>query len=49
MGSQNINVISDSKAKQEFTKYLLNDVKALETMLKEDRFEDDIQRIGAEQ
>ncbi len=49
MGTQNIRIISGSKGKQEFTKSLLNDIKALERMLKEERFESDIQRIGAEQ
>lgn len=32
-----------------FVKHLLNDVKALETMLADDWFETDIMRIGAEQ
>lgn len=49
MGSQDIRVIAKSKDKREFTRYLLNDIKALEKMLEEEHFEDDIQRIGAEQ
>ena len=49
MGDQNIALISDAKGKREFTKHLLNDIKAMEKMLKDDLFEDDIQRIGAEQ
>ena len=49
MGIKNIRIIATSQEKQEFTKCLLNDVKTLEVMLEEERFEDDVQRIGAEQ
>ena len=49
MGDQNIAIITDSKGKREFTRQLLNDIKAMEKMLKLNMFEDDIQRIGAEQ
>jgi CBS domain-containing protein/gamma-glutamylcysteine synthetase len=49
MGDQNIAIITDSEEKHEFTRYLLTDIKALEKMLDQNMFEDDIQRIGAEQ
>ena len=49
MGEQKISIISGPEAKHQFTRQLLNDIKALEWMLKENLFENDIQRIGAEQ
>ena len=49
MGDQNIAILTDSEGKREFTRHLLNDIKALEQMLSHKMFEDDIQRIGAEQ
>jgi CBS domain-containing protein len=49
MGDQDIAIITDSEGKREFTRHLLNDIKALEKMLSHKMFEDDIQRIGAEQ
>lgn len=49
MGDQDIVIITDSKDKRAFTRHLLNDIKALEKMLKQNMFEDDVQRIGAEQ
>jgi len=48
MGEQNVNELDDRKRKI-FTKALLNDVRALEIMLEEGRFETGIRRIGAEQ
>ena len=47
MGNHNIK--ADSSLKQSFTKYLINDLKAVEQMLANKLFEDDKQRIGAEQ
>jgi CBS domain-containing protein/gamma-glutamyl:cysteine ligase YbdK (ATP-grasp superfamily) len=48
MGEQNVNELDDRKRKT-FTKALLNDVRALEIMLEEGRFETGVRRIGAEQ
>ncbi|MEE2787364.1 MAG: CBS domain-containing protein [Myxococcota bacterium] len=48
MGEQNVNAL-DEQQRKAFTKALLNEVVALETMLNEDRFETGIRRIGAEQ
>ena len=48
MGEQNVNGLDDARRKT-FTKALLNDVRALEIMLEEGRFETGIRRIGAEQ
>lgn len=49
MGEQNVTILDDKNQKAEFLKALLDDVQALEYMLKNDWFETDIQRIGAEQ
>ena len=49
MGEQNVSILDDKNQKAEFLKALLDDVQALEYMLKNDWFETDIQRIGAEQ
>jgi len=49
MGDQNIAIITNSEGKREFTRHLLKDIKAMEKMLELNMFEDDIQRIGAEQ
>ena len=49
MGEQNVNKLNSKEELQLFVKHLLNDVKALETMLADDWFETDIMRIGAEQ
>lgn len=49
MGLQTVSIISNSKEKERFVKYLLNDIKALETMIEQDMFEKGITRIGAEQ
>ncbi len=49
MGEQNVNKLSNKEEMQLFVKHLLNDVRALETMLRDDWFETDIMRIGAEQ
>ncbi len=49
MGEQNVSILNDKKQKAKFLKALLNDMQALEYMLKNDWFETDIQRVGAEQ
>ena len=49
MGNQNISIITNSEERQVFTKHLLNDIKAMELMVKKDMFEIETQRIGAEQ
>lgn len=49
MGEQRVSLVSDQKQMQKFVKSLLNDVSALEHMIKEGWFETDITRIGAEQ
>lgn len=49
MGVQKVSLVDDRKQMQEFMRALLNDVEALEEMLKNDVFESGITRIGAEQ
>ncbi|MCK5704546.1 MAG: CBS domain-containing protein [Cyclobacteriaceae bacterium] len=49
MGLQTVSIISSSKEKERFVKYLLNDIKALEFMIEKDMIEKGIKRIGAEQ
>jgi len=49
MGDHNVTGFQDPDEKRQFTKCLLNDIKALEYMLKNKVFEDDVLRIGAEQ
>ena len=49
MGLQTVSIISSSKEKERFVKYLLNDIKALELMIEKDMIEKGIKRIGAEQ
>jgi CBS domain-containing protein/gamma-glutamylcysteine synthetase len=49
MGEQRVSVFSGKQQMQKFVKSLLDDVTALEHMLENDWFEDDITRIGAEQ
>ena len=49
MGEQKVSLVSDQEQMSRFVKQLLNDVKALEYMIENDWFEDDITRIGAEQ
>lgn len=49
MGAKKIKVLRTSEEKQEFTRHLLNDLKALETMMREGMIEHGIKRIGAEQ
>ncbi len=49
MGEQKVSLVKDEAAMQGFIKKLLRDVQALEHMLENDWFENDIARIGAEQ
>ena len=49
MGSHSVKAIVSLRERKEFLYHLLNDIKALDMMIKEDLFEKDIQRIGAEQ
>ena len=49
MGEQNVSLVDDQKQMQKFVKSLLNDVEALQYMLKNNLFESGINRIGAEQ
>ncbi len=49
MGEQKVSLLSDKKEMHNFVRNLLRDVQALEYMLDNDWFEDDITRIGAEQ
>lgn len=49
MGEQNVSLVSDQESMQHFVRKLLRDVQAIEYMLDNDWFEDDIIRIGAEQ
>lgn len=49
MGLKTVSIISNSKEKERFVKYMLNDIKALEFMIEKDMIEKDIKRIGAEQ
>ena len=49
MGEQKVSLVNDQKSMQHFVKKLLKDVQAMDYMLENDWFEDDIIRIGAEQ
>lgn len=49
MGDQHISGFKDHAEKHQFTRCLLNDIQALEQMLRDEMFEHDILRIGAEQ
>lgn len=49
MGESKVSQFANEEDKHLFVKHLLNDMKAMEYMLKNDWFEDDIMRIGAEQ
>jgi len=49
MGDLNVKHIRTREEQQKFVKHLLKDTHALERMLREEWFEDDITRIGAEQ
>jgi len=49
MGSQSVKAIKSLKDRKDYLYHLLNDVKALESMIENDLFEKGVQRIGAEQ
>ena len=49
MGYQRVKPIITEDQRKEFLYHLLNDVKALDQMVKDDLFEKNIHRIGAEQ
>ena len=49
MGEQKVSLVKDQDQMQDFVRLLLSDVRALEYMLENDWFENDITRIGAEQ
>jgi CBS domain-containing protein/gamma-glutamylcysteine synthetase len=49
MAQGGIKIIETEEERQVFMTHLLEDIRAFEVMLAEDRFEKDIQRIGAEQ
>ena len=49
MGEQNVKQDRDEAALRRFTRQLIQEVRALEYMLREDLFETDVRRIGAEQ
>ena len=49
MGEQKVSLVKDQDQMQDFVRLLLSDVRALEYMLKNNWFENDITRIGAEQ
>jgi len=49
MGEQRVSIVKSQDQMQTFVKSLLDDVKALEYMIENDWFENDIVRIGAEQ
>ncbi len=49
MGSQSVKPITSKSERRAFISHLLNDIEALDMMIKSDAFEKGIQRIGAEQ
>ena len=49
MGEQRVSIVKSQDQMQQFVKSLLDDVKALEYMIDNDWFENDVVRIGAEQ
>lgn len=49
MGEQKLSIAKDPESRKAFLKHLLNDVEAIELMLKEKMFESGVTRIGAEQ
>lgn len=49
MGTESVKLAENREQTQEFIKYLLKDIRALERMLNEEMFETDPIRIGAEQ
>lgn len=49
MGEQRVSILSDQNSMRRFVKNLLNDVKAIDYMIENNWFEEDVIRIGAEQ
>ncbi|MTI40231.1 CBS domain-containing protein [Fulvivirga lutimaris] len=49
MGEHRISIVQKKEERVKFIKYLLNDISALELMLKNNRIENNVYRIGAEQ
>ncbi|MDW8287044.1 MAG: CBS domain-containing protein, partial [Flammeovirgaceae bacterium] len=49
MGAKGVRIPQSQEDLNNFTRYLLKDIQALEKMLEEDWFEKDVIRIGAEQ
>jgi len=49
MGSHAVTAIKTQKNRKDFVHHLLNDIEALEYMIKNDLFENGIQRVGVEQ
>ena len=49
MGEHQVKFIENLEQKKQFVHHLLNDVKAMDIMIKEQMFEKGIQRVGAEQ
>jgi predicted transcriptional regulator len=49
MGSQSVRAISSKEERKDFVHHMLNDIEAFQTMMNEQQFESNIQRIGAEQ
>ena len=49
MGEQKVSTEANEGQARDFTKAILNDLRAFEIMLREDQFEVDVSRIGAEQ
>ena len=49
MGSQSVKAINSIEDRKVFVKHLLNDIEALEYMLKNKLFEENTFRVGAEQ
>lgn len=49
MGSQSVKPITNKAERKEFVNHLLNDIEALDKMIKSNAFEKGTQRIGAEQ
>ena len=49
MADLGVKIIETEEERQAFTVHLLDDLRAFETMLDEDHFEKEVQRIGAEQ
>jgi len=49
MGSQSVRAILSKEERKDFVHHMLNDIEAFQTMMNEQKFESNIQRIGAEQ